>query len=266
MSQESVPVEVIVAAFQSEDGAKDTLNTLKQAKRQGLIKIIDAAVIRKDEKGKLHIKETADMSTGRGAGIGAVIGGVVGLLAGPVGIALGAGAGAAIGGLASHGDAGIKDERLEKIGEGLEPGTSAIVAIVEHKWVAAVKKQLEEEASDVMAEQLSADIHEQLAAGKEVAYSAIAAEGVSSVTRTAGDEDEIDQESVVVTEEGVATQTVVANKEGVASETVIITDDSAEVVDAVVTEDGAVIVDAITDGEEAAVTGTMILPEEDEEE
>src|SRR5210317_1944182 len=99
MSEANVPVQVIVAAFQHENGAKKALNELKQAKHQGLIKIDDAAVIRKDEKGKLHIKETADMSTGKGAGIGAVVGGVIGLLAGPLGVAVGAGAGAAIGGI-----------------------------------------------------------------------------------------------------------------------------------------------------------------------
>ena len=195
MSEANVPVEVIVAAFQDEDGAKAALNELKQAKHQGLIKIDDAAVIRKDEKGKLHIKETADMSTGKGAGIGAVIGGVIGLLGGPLGVAVGAGAGAAIGGIAAHGDAGIKDEQLETIGAGLEPGTSAIVAVVEHKWVAAVQAQLEDDATDVMAQQLSADIHAQLVAGREVAYSAVAAEGAASITRVAGSEGEMEQES-----------------------------------------------------------------------
>ena len=266
MSQENVPIEVIVAAFQDEDGAKAALKQLKSAKRQGLIKIDDAAVIRKDEKGKLHIKETADMSTGRGAGIGAVIGGVVGLLAGPVGVALGAGAGAALGGVAAHGDAGFKDERLEKIGEGLEPGTSAIVAVVEHKWVAAVQAQLEEEAADVMAQQLSADIHAQLSEGKEVAYSAIAAEGAASVTRTAGNEEEMEQESVVVTDEGVAAQKIVANKEGVAAAQLVATDEGTEVVEAVVTEEGAVVVDAITDGEHVLVAGAVLTAEEEGQE
>jgi hypothetical protein len=167
---------------------------------------------------------------------------VVGLIAGPVGVALGAGAGAALGGVAAHGDAGFKDERLEKIGEGLEPGTSAIVAIVEHKWVAAVQAQLEEEAADVMAQQLSADIHAQLSEGKEVAYSAIAAEGAASITRTAGNEKEMEQESVVVTDEGT------------------------EVLEAVVTEEGAVVVDAITDGEDVVVAGAVLSAAEEDEE
>lgn len=260
-----VPVEVIVAAFQSEDGAKQALSELKQAKHEGLIKIDDAAVISKDAKGKLHIKETADMSTGKGAGIGAVIGGVVGLLAGPLGVGLGAAAGAAIGGIASHGDAGFKDERLETIGAGLEPGTSAIVAVVEHQWVAAVQEALEEEATDVMAQRLSADIHEQLTSGKEVAYSAIAAEGAASVSRTAGDEHEVEQESMVVTEDGITAEKIVANEEGVTAVRYIETDDAVEVIEAVVDTEGAAVIDAVVTEDEAVVVAAVLTPEEEDD-
>ncbi len=266
MSEANVPVEVIVAAFQDEDGAKAALNELKQAKHDGLIKIDDAAVIRKDEKGKLHIKETADMSSGKGAGIGAVIGGVIGLLGGPLGVAVGAGAGAAIGGIAAHGDAGIKDEQLETIGAGLEPGTSAIVAIVEHKWVAAVQAQLEDDASAVMAQQLSADIHTQLIAGREVAYSAVAAEGAASITRVAGSEGEMDQESIVMTDEGVAVEKIVANEEGVAAVSYMVTDDMVEEIDVVVSEEGAVVVDTIATDDEVFVAAAAIAPGEESEE
>ncbi|MDX1415230.1 MAG: DUF1269 domain-containing protein [Candidatus Promineifilaceae bacterium] len=285
-----VPVEVIVAAFQSEDGAKQALSELKKAKRQGLIKIDDAAVIRKDAKGKLHIKETADMSTGKGAGIGAVIGGVVGLLAGPIGIGLGAAAGAAIGGMAAHGDAGIKDERLETIGAGLEPETSAIVAIVEHKWVAEVQKALEEEATDIMAQRLSADIHEQLTSGKELAYSAITAEGAASVSRTVGDEHEVEQENLTITEDSVSAEKIVANEEGVtasryvatdegemaqvttitedgaATEAVLVTDEAVEVIEAAVTDEGAAVIDAVVTEDDAIVTAAVITPDDDGDE
>ena len=134
-----VPVQVVIAAFKDENTASEALKALKQARNQGLIKIVDAAVLRKDEKGKLHIKETADMGGGKGAVIGGVAGGVIGLLAGPVGwAALG---GAVIGGLAAKlKDGGFKDERLKKLGEGLGPGNSAIVAVVEHTWVREVEK------------------------------------------------------------------------------------------------------------------------------
>ena len=65
-----VPVQVIVAAFQDEKAAKGALKALKQASREGLIKIENAAVLRKDKKGKLHIKETHDMGGGKGAALG----------------------------------------------------------------------------------------------------------------------------------------------------------------------------------------------------
>src|SRR5690242_1376018 len=91
-----VPVQVIVAAFQQENGAEDALQDLKEAKKERVIAIENAAVIRRDEKGKLHVKEMRDMGGGKGAAIGGVVGAVVGLLAGP--LVLAAGAGALVGG------------------------------------------------------------------------------------------------------------------------------------------------------------------------
>jgi uncharacterized membrane protein len=76
------PIQVVIAGFQDERGADDALAMLKEAKRERLIGIQDAAVLRKDEKGKLHVKETADMGGGKGATIGGVIGGVIGAIAG----------------------------------------------------------------------------------------------------------------------------------------------------------------------------------------
>src|SRR5512136_574319 len=130
-----VPVQLIVAAFQDEKMAKEALNALKEAQRQKLIKINSAAVLRKDEKGKLHIKETADMGGGKGAAIGGVAGAAIGLLAGPA-LLVPAAVGALVGGLSAKlRDSGFSDARLKALGEGLPPGSSAIVAVVEHRWV-----------------------------------------------------------------------------------------------------------------------------------
>ena len=41
-----VPVQVIVAAFQDEEADKSALKALKQARKEGLIKIENAAVMR----------------------------------------------------------------------------------------------------------------------------------------------------------------------------------------------------------------------------
>ena len=49
------PLQLVVAAFKDEDSAQAALKGLKQAQREKLIRIENAAVLRKDPKGKLHI-------------------------------------------------------------------------------------------------------------------------------------------------------------------------------------------------------------------
>ncbi|UCF27158.1 MAG: DUF1269 domain-containing protein, partial [Chloroflexota bacterium] len=154
--------------------------------------------------GKLHIKETADMGGGKGAGIGALVGGAIGLLAGPLGVAAGGALGAAVGGItAKLYDGGFKDERLEQIGGSLEPGTSAIVAVIEHRWVVDLERELAEEGANVMTTALAADIAEQLQKGGEVSYTAISGEEGVAGGRVAATEDEAEVSGFIATEEGM---------------------------------------------------------------
>ncbi|HEU0025526.1 MAG TPA: DUF1269 domain-containing protein [Ktedonobacterales bacterium] len=167
-----VPMQVIVAAFHEFSGASDALHTLEEAKREKLIGIEDAAVITKDADGKVKIKETADMGAGKGATIGAITGGVLGLLAGPVGwVALGGGV---VGALAAklH-DAGFPDDQLRQIGEKLTPNSSALVAVIDHRWVAEVERELARQRADMVKQALSDDIQRQLAAGEDVVYTVV---------------------------------------------------------------------------------------------
>ena len=48
------------------------------------------------------------------------------------------------------------------MGESLTPGTSAIVAVVEHEWVREVERRIENEAKDIVTEAITADIADQL--------------------------------------------------------------------------------------------------------
>ncbi len=206
-----VPVQVIIAAFKEEETADAALKALKEAKKERLIGIQDAAVIRRDEDNKLHIKETADMGGGKGAAVGGVLGGIIGLIGGPAGVVLGGAAGAAVGGFtAKLFDAGIPDERLEEIGSALTPGTSAIIAIIEHKWVAEVEQELAEAGADVLTEALRDDITKQLAEGKDVMYSAVSTDESLTTSRVAADDEVVEVSGMVVTDEGVVAGAVVA--------------------------------------------------------
>jgi uncharacterized membrane protein len=237
-------MQIIVAAFNDEKTANEALKGLKQASRAGIIKIQDAAVLRRDAKNKLHIKETGDMGGGKGAVLGGVAGAVVGLLAGPV-VLVGA-AGALIGGLAAKlRDSGFSNQRLNQLGAALKPGSSAIVAVVEHTWVEAVQKELEKQATQVLTEQISADIAAQLEAGKDVAYSALAAQGGFEASRVAAGEDSVEAGRVVVTDEGVAATAVTADEETVELSGLVMTEEG------LVAAETVLIAEEIEEGDEA---------------
>lgn len=157
-----VPMELVVAAFNDEDGASQALKELKEAKKEKLIGITDAAVIQRRADNKVHIHETGDMSGGRGAVIGGIVGAAIGLVAPPA-ILVAGGVGAAIGGLAARlRDSGFPDDRLRELGEALQPGTSALVAVIELKWVEEVERELESFGARLVTEAIKADIAAQL--------------------------------------------------------------------------------------------------------
>lgn len=197
-----VPIQIVVAAFNDHDGASQALKSLKEAQGAGLVTIDSVAVLTKDADGKLDVKEPTDWGGGRGAVVGGVTGAALGLLAGPVGWAIGLGA--LVGGLAAKlRDSGFSDERLRKLGASLKPGTSALVAVVEHRWVATLERKLAEEGADTLTEEIGADIARELEAGRDVAYSALSAAGVVAIDRAAVGKDTADVESLVATQEGV---------------------------------------------------------------
>ena len=224
-----VPVQVVVAAFKDETTASEALKALKEAQKQGLIKIVDAAVLKKDMDGKLRIKETADMGGGKGAVIGGVLGGVIGVLAGPVGWAVVGGA--VIGGLAAklH-DGGFKDERLKKLGEGLGPGNSAIVAVVEHVWVRQVEKAMADAGAQAVTEEISADIAKQLQEGGEVAYTAIATGDAVATSRVATSDAKTEVTNTVSTAEGTYIEGARVTKDEVVAGAAVVTKDGAAAV------------------------------------
>lgn len=237
VTMSEVPVQVVIAAFKEEEAADEVLRALKAAKKEHLIGIQNAAVLRRDQKSKLHVKELKDWGGGRGAAFGGALGAVVGVLAGPGALAVGA-AGALIGGLAAKlRDSGFSNRRLEAIGDALQPGTSAIVAVVEHTWVAELEREMEEANAEVMTAAIAADVAQQLDAGREVAYTALSSADAFAAGRVAVGEDAAEVSSIVLTEEGAVVDDLVASGEGAIEERLVVTDEGVTYVGVAMEED-----------------------------
>jgi uncharacterized membrane protein/sporulation protein YlmC with PRC-barrel domain len=135
-------IELVVVVFDDPGGAKEALKFLKQLKREKkIVALRNAAVLVKDEQGQTSVSEMQDVDPKHGAIFGAITGGLVGLAAGPIGAIVGAAAGAATGrATAKRVDMGFSNKYLQDVQDKLKPGSSALVALVEHEWAAAWSK------------------------------------------------------------------------------------------------------------------------------
>jgi len=157
----TIPTHAVIASFATEDGAGIALSALKEAKKNQDLGVQNAAVLHMGDDGKLHVKETADMTGGKGILVGGVVGGVIGLFGSAILLPLGIGAVA--GGLAAKlRDSGFPNEKLDEIGARLQPGNSVLVVAVDEGAVQQVEQSLQSAGAQVVREAVDGQVAEQL--------------------------------------------------------------------------------------------------------
>ena len=123
--------DLIVIGYPDEVAAYNVWDELVKLQRDYLVDLEDAAIIRRDQKGKFHITTPAHHAVAWGTLSGLFWGTLIGLLflfplAPVVGVAGGL-MGAAIG---TAGNLGIKGEFKERVQNMVQPGTSALLVIL----------------------------------------------------------------------------------------------------------------------------------------
>jgi uncharacterized membrane protein len=139
--------ELIVVGFKKDEHrASEVLNTLQEMNDSWVVDLHDAVAVYRNEKGKLRVDQSYQMTTGEGAAWGGLFGGLMGaLLAAPFtagtsvaavlaagslsGVALGASFGA-IDAETWKEDYGISEDFVQRIGSMVQPGDSAIFALL----------------------------------------------------------------------------------------------------------------------------------------
>jgi uncharacterized membrane protein len=162
--------EIVLVVFEDEQTAAKAYKDLHQAEKDKKVDLENVVLIHKEADGKIEVKEAAEKIAGE-AGIGALVGGALGLLAGPVGVITLGAIGAALGGLSAKlDDVGFDDTRLEKLGESLEPGKSAILAVLESKYTEKREQEFNNRGARVAIEELPSDFKQILEDGGSFAY------------------------------------------------------------------------------------------------
>ena len=152
------PMFLYVGEYESVDDAKADLEALKELHREHAVGTYDAAVVTKNERGKVKVVDKIEKPTQHGGWAGLAVGAAIGLIFPPsilvAGLA-GAGAGALIG----HLRGGMSRDDLEEIGEMLDESEAALIVVGE----ATIERAIEQEtkrAKQAMKKQVEADARE----------------------------------------------------------------------------------------------------------
>jgi uncharacterized membrane protein len=122
------------ASYASKEDAKADLEALKEIKSAGEIRDLTAAIVSKNEKGKLHVHETTHAGKVAG-GVGVVAGAIIGAVFPPAGIAVitaavgGAAGVGVVAGAIGHFSGGISRKDMKDLGEFLDAGEAAMLAV-----------------------------------------------------------------------------------------------------------------------------------------
>ena len=151
---------ISIGTYPDRAQARADYDVLKELHSRGVIGTYDAAVVTKDDAGKVHVNKD-ELATRHGAWGGAAAGAAVGLLFPPaiIGTAL---VGAAVGGVSGHLWRGMSRSDLKELGELIDSGQAALVFIGESKVREAVEKA-ELKAEKRVAKELDVsvkDVHE----------------------------------------------------------------------------------------------------------
>jgi uncharacterized membrane protein len=136
MADKTEKYSFIVVKYPQKDTADAALKAVLGLAKEKVVKLRDAAVITKTEKGKIKLHQTKDDSTSKGLVKGGGIGVIFAILFGPAGWIV---AGSALGGAFATFDRGIKNKLLKELGENMTPEESALAVLVEEAdWETAL--------------------------------------------------------------------------------------------------------------------------------
>jgi uncharacterized membrane protein len=244
-----VPTQIVVAVFHGEDRADAILEEFaKLSVESGTAICTNIVIATKDANSKVVVKELGKpgplkgMAVGGVAGgsVGAVVGGLSLAILGPIGVAAGAAAGAlvgaplgaargaAIGNIGKIAVDGMDKDKLEGLGEALEPETSALVLVFDE--VRVKKKKFEDElkaykeGTDILVKEVNTSIKKNLKQGNDLIYLfAIAEDGFVGMKMVNGAEVDMIQ-TLILTDDGMAAGGAVATKDAVIAGGVVVMD------------------------------------------
>jgi uncharacterized membrane protein len=157
---------VLAVNFAQDPNAYEALTTLKTLDDQGQVSLKGAAVVLRDESGKIDIKDEVGDTGYEGTATGGIIGLIIGILGGPFGVLLGGATGLLIGSLFDLDDADETESVLGELSRSVRVGHDALVAEVEEQSPEVIDSAMERLGGTVVRRSLD-DVEAEIAAAED---------------------------------------------------------------------------------------------------
>jgi uncharacterized membrane protein len=157
---------IIAVTFTEDANAYEAFSRLKQLSSQDELSITGAAVVVRQDDGKIAVKDEIDDDSATGTVGGGLVGLLIGVLGGPVGVIVGGASGVLVGSLFDEDDADETESSLADISKAITTvGVAALLADVSEDSPAAIDAVmanlggtvLRRPAADVQAEVAAAE-------------------------------------------------------------------------------------------------------------
>ena len=124
------PDKVAVVTFSDDTKAFEALATVKQLDDQKKIELVGAAVVTRDQDGRVEVQDSAGDDAPVGTASGGLIGLVIGILGGPLGVLIGGATGVLLGSLYDLDDADTTESALSEVSKTVKVGHNTLLAQV----------------------------------------------------------------------------------------------------------------------------------------
>jgi uncharacterized membrane protein len=125
------PIQMLTLAFPGNQFHGEILPELDRLKSEGIVRVIDMLIVRKDSTGHALVATASDLDFGEATALGSYFGALAGFAAaGPEGFDRGA-----IAGAAELADGHVfDDDDVFRVTQALDNDTTAVMILLEHVW------------------------------------------------------------------------------------------------------------------------------------
>jgi uncharacterized membrane protein len=162
---------VIAASFSEDANAYQALSRLKELDAKGDVGVQGAAVVVRDEDGKIVSKDQIGDESVDGTVTGGLVGLLIGVLGGPLGVLLGGATGLLVGSLFDEDETDATESALAEISKSIRVGSTGLLADVSEESPVALDAVIANLGGTVLRRS-AGDVQAELAAAEEAQHEA----------------------------------------------------------------------------------------------